>query len=54
MASYWQATVWLAAWQVMNATDLGGYLKGSKRLFDHDELKPVMRQFDQQCRFVEF
>ncbi len=40
--------------KAMNATYLVGYLTGSGRRFTEEQLRPILRRFDERCRDLEF
>jgi Nuclease-related domain len=40
--------------KAMNAMYLVGYLIGSKRRFREEQLRPIIRRFDERCRDLEF
>lgn len=40
--------------KVMNATYLAGYLAGAKPRFTEEQLRPIIRRFDERCRDLEF
>jgi len=40
--------------RAMNAIYLVEYLKGAKRMFTADQLGPIKRRLDEECRVLEF